>query len=71
MSAKGGYIPTKNQIEKHRKIWNDLIYNMADGDITRINEIKRMDAKLEFWQFFDNWREKQQQKLEQLRKNKR
>ena len=65
---KDGYVATAKQIAAHRKIWNDLILNMSDGDVVKMQEIKRMDAIREFWQFFDFWREKQQQKLEQLRK---
>lgn len=42
---------------------------MADGDIVRYNEIKRMDAIREFWQYFDFWREKQKLKIKQARNN--
>lgn len=44
---------------------------MADGDILVYNEIKRMDTLTEFWGYFDRWREKQQQIIEEYKKNKR
>lgn len=66
MSAKG-YLPTKRQIAEHRKIWNELILNMADGDLAKANEIKKMDAIREFWQYFDFWRAKQQKKIEEIK----
>lgn len=72
MSAKDdSYKPNKKQIAEHRKIWNELILNMADGDVNKANEIKRMDATLEFWQYFDYWRQKQQEKLELIRQQNR
>ena len=72
MGAKNnGYLPTKRQVAEHRKIWNELILNMADGDVNKANDIKRMDATLEFWQYFDYWRQKQQEKLEMIRQQNR
>lgn len=69
MSAKG-FTPTKRQISEHRKKWNELILNMANGDISKANEIKKMDATREFWQYFDYWRENQKKQLEQMKNNK-
>lgn len=44
---------------------------MADGDVVRYNEIKRMDAVYEFWNYFDFWREKQTKNLEEYRRKER
>lgn len=43
---------------------------MANGDISKANEIKKMDATREFWQYFDYWRENQKKQLEQMKNNK-
>ena len=40
---------------------------MSDGDITKYNEIKKLDAIKEFWGFFDLWREKQLKNIENAR----
>ena len=45
--------------------------NMAEGDIIRYNEIKKMDTITEFWHFFDAWREKQKQAIEDYKHNKK
>ena len=66
MSA--GQIPVIKQIEEHKKTWRELWLNMAEGDVVRYNEIKRMDTITEFWHFFDFWRQRQTKKLENLRK---
>jgi len=44
---------------------------MAEGDITRYNEIKRMDCLTEFWFYYDVWREKQKEAIEEYKKQKR
>lgn len=67
-AEKQDFLPSKKQINEHRKIWNELILNMAEGDVQKANEIKRMDATLEFWQYFDYWRQKQKEKLDQIKK---
>lgn len=64
-------IPLLREIENHRKVWNDLFWNMADGDVTKYNEIKRLDAIHEFWKFFDFWKERQEQKIAAARKQNR
>lgn len=61
-------MPILSEIENHRKIWQELFWNMADGDVLKYNEIKRLDAITEFWKFFDLWRERQSKKIEQARK---
>jgi coenzyme F420-reducing hydrogenase beta subunit len=61
-------MPILSEIENHRKIWQELFWNMADGDVLKYNEIKRLDAITEFWKFFDLWRERQNKKIEQARK---
>lgn len=66
-AEKQDFLPSKKQIIEHRKIWNELILNMAEGDVQKANEIKRMDATLEFWQYFDYWRQKQKEKLDQIK----
>lgn len=69
MSAKT--VPILRDIEQHKKTWQELWYRMADGDVVRYNEIKRMDAVYEFWNYFDFWREKQTKNLEEYRRKER
>ena len=44
---------------------------MADGDVVRYNEIKRMDAVYEFWNYFDFWKNKTTKNLEKYRRQQR
>ena len=69
MSA--GKIPIMREIENHRKIWSELFWNMADGDVTKYNEIKRLDAITEFWKFFDYWKQRQEAKIKAHRTHKK
>ena len=64
-------IPIVKAISNHKKVWQELFYAMGDGDITKINEIKRMDVITEFWGFFDMWRQRQKNKLEEYNNKKR
>lgn len=63
--------PIIEHIKEHKKVWENLWLNMADGDIIKYKEIKRMNAISEFWFFFDSWREKQQQLIEEYKRSKR
>lgn len=54
------------QIADHRKMWQELWWNMAEGDITGYREIKKLDV-FEFWGFFDKWRERNQKESDRLR----
>ena len=64
-------MPRKKLIAKHRKDWATLILNMADGDVIKANEINGMDARREFWQFLDYFNAKQQEKINNMRQNKK
>jgi hypothetical protein len=50
----------------HRKMWQELWWKMADGNVTGYREIKRMDV-MEFWGFFDRWRDRTKQEIDRLR----
>ena len=65
-----GKLPILREIENHRKIWRELFWNMAEGDVTRYNEIKRLNV-FEFWKYFDFWRERMSKRIEANRKNNR
>lgn len=64
-------MPILRDIEQHKKTWQELWYKMSEGDILRYNEIKRMDAVFEFWNYFDFWRNKQVKNLEGYRRQQR
>lgn len=64
-------MPIAQDIKEHKKLWSELWYKMAEGDITRYNEIKRMDAISEFWSYFDLWSDKQNRSLEEYRRKER
>lgn len=59
--------PIHAQIIEHRKVWQDLWWGMAGGDATAYREIKKMDV-LEFYSFFDKWREKNERDAEIIKK---
>lgn len=63
--------PIIKDIEEHKKTWRQLWLNMAEGDITRYNEIKRLDCLTEFWIYFDSWRDKQKKLIDDYKKQKR
>ena len=64
-------VPILRDIAQHKKTWTELWYRMADGDITRYNEIKKMDALYEFWNYFEMWQEKQAKQLENYKNQNR
>lgn len=47
--------PISQQVQKHRKTWQELWYAMAKGDPIAYKEVKSMDI-MEFYPFFDKWR---------------
>lgn len=61
-------------INEHKNTWQELWWNMAEGEVTAYREIKKMDV-FEFYSFFDKWREKNKRESEALKlqkqKNKR
>lgn len=63
MSANAVSKPLHTQIVEHRKMWQELWWNMAKGDVTAYREIKKMDV-FEFWAFFDKWREQNDRERE-------
>lgn len=54
---------------EHKKRWEDLWWNMSNGDILAYKEIKKMDV-FDFWSFFDRWRAKQKEEVKTLKKNR-
>ena len=64
-------MPIAQEIKEHKKIWSELWYRMAESDIVRYNEIKRMDAVYEFWAYFDLWLDKQNRDLKDYRRKER
>ena len=64
-------MPIAQDVTEHKKLWAELWYRMAEGDIVRYGEIKRMDAIYEFWAYFDLWSDKQNKTLEDYRRKER
>lgn len=62
-------VPLQAKILEHRKVWQELWWGMAAGDVTSYREIKKMDV-LEFYSFFDKWREKNEREAEMMKKRK-
>lgn len=62
--------PIHQQTAEHRKMWQELWWRMADGEIGGYREIKKLDV-MEFWSFFDRWRDKNQKEHDRLKTQKR
>ena len=47
-----------------RMQWDELWLNMADGDVTKFNELKRLDIRT-FYRTFDHWHAMLKKKINQ------
>ena len=64
MSAK----PNAVEVIEHRKQWNDLFWLIAETDVTKFKETKKLETA-EFFIFLEKWKEMIKNKLKNLRKN--
>lgn len=46
---------------KHRKEWEDLWWILAENDVTKYNEIKRLEV-VQFYNFLERWKEVMRQR---------
>ena len=49
---------------EHRKEWEDLWWILADNDVTKYNEIKRLEV-VQFYNFLERWKEAMRKKTKQ------
>ena len=47
-----------------RMQWDELWLNMADGDVTKFNELKRLDIRT-FYRTFNHWERMLKKKINQ------
>lgn len=64
MSAK----PRIIEVIEHRKQWNDLFWGIAENDVIKYNEIKRLEVS-QFFIFLEKWKEMIEEKIKQLKNN--
>lgn len=57
MSAKPNFV----FVLEHRKEWEDLWWILADNDVTKYNEIKRLEV-VQFYNFLERWKEAMRKK---------
>ena len=62
-------MPIQSQIHEHRAMWQELWWNMANGEAMAYREIKRMDV-FEFYSFFDKWRDRNNREAEMAKKQR-
>ena len=63
MSAKATVI----QIFEHRKDWEDLWWILAENEILKFNEIKKLEV-VQFYRFLERWKEEMRKKTQQALK---
>lgn len=66
MSAK----PHIVEVMKHRKDWEDLLWILAENDVIKYGEIKRLEI-VQFYHFLERWKEIMKKKTEQINQQNR
>ena len=60
MSAK----PTVVEVLEHRKEWEDLWWLLAENDVLKYNEIKRLEI-IQFFNYVERWKIAMKKKIKQ------
>lgn len=63
MSAKA----TAIEVFEHRKDWEDLFWILAENDIVKFKEIRRLEV-VQFYSFLERWKEIMRKKMENAKK---
>jgi hypothetical protein len=64
LSAK----PNVEQIIEHRIAWNDLFWMIAENDVLKYKEIKKLEVA-QFFTFLEKWKEMIEEKIKQAKKH--
>lgn len=59
MSAK----PNIVQMMEYRKGWEDLFWILAENDVSKYNEVKKLEV-VQFYTFLDKWKEMMRKRTE-------
>lgn len=51
-----------------KEMWRNLLFAMSEGDILKMQAIEGMSI-FDFWPYFDRWKEKIEQKKDNLKNN--
>lgn len=64
-----GAKPKIEEVIEHRMQWNDLWWLIAENDVLKYNEVKRLEVA-QFFIFLEKWKEAIENKIKNL-KNQR
>lgn len=62
-----GAKPNIEQVIEHRNGWNDLFWLMAENNVTKYNEIKKLETS-QFFIFLEKWKQMIDERIKQAKK---
>jgi hypothetical protein len=55
---------------KHRKDWTDLLWVLAENDVQKYNELRKLEI-VQFYDFLERWKEAMKKKTERINQQNR